>query len=100
MGNVLFGLAWVINQALTVYTWILIIAVLLSWVQPDPYNPIVRFLRAVTEPVLYWVRRKLPFLVVGGMDLTPIVVIFAIQFLKFAVVNNLFGLAFSMGAMG
>ena len=63
--------------------------------RPDPYNPIVRFLHAVTEPVYYRLRRWMPFLILGGFDLSPIVVILIIQFLKMFVVQSLFG--FGMG---
>jgi YggT family protein len=54
-------------------------------VRPDPYNPIVRFLRSATEPVFYRVRKWLPFVFVGGVDLSPIVVLFAIFFLEHVV---------------
>ena len=70
MGNVLLrqitlAIAVVLSSLLWLYWWIVIIAVLLTWVNPDPYNPIVRFLRSVTEPVFYRVRRAMPFVVVG-----------------------------------
>lgn len=64
---------------LTVYMWAAIIAALLSWVNPDPYNPIVRFLRSITDPVYDRIRRWMPFVILGGMDLSPLVVIFGIQ---------------------
>lgn len=63
---------------LGIYKWIVIAAVLITWVNPDPYNPIVRFLRQVTEPLFCRVRRNLPFVAQGGFDFSPIVVIFAI----------------------
>ena len=66
---------------LTLYMWIIIAGAVLSWVHPDPYNPIVRFIHNVTEPVLYRIRRSLP-VSFSGIDFSPLVVIFAIMFLK------------------
>ena len=71
MGNVIlaqvtFAIANVLGYLLTLYWWIVLIAVVLAFVNPDPYNTIVRFLRSVTEPVFYQVRRRLPFLVPQG----------------------------------
>jgi len=67
---------------LTVYMWAAIIAALLTWVNPDPYNPIVRFLRNITDPVYERIRRWMPFVIMGGMDLSPLVVIFGIQIIN------------------
>ena len=78
------------------YLWVVIISALLSWVNPAPYNPIVRALRSLTEPVFYRIRRLLPFVVIGGLDLSPIAVIFGIQFLQWFVVASLYGLAMRM----
>ncbi len=90
-GNFLNAFAQILSMALTLYMWLIIIRALLSWVNPDPYNPIVRFLYQATEPVLFRARRLLPAL--GGMDISPIVVIFAIYFLKFFVVTTLLQVA-------
>ncbi|MGD9182532.1 MAG: YggT family protein, partial [Desulfobacterales bacterium] len=68
--NLLIALATVIDIALVSFMFITIARAVLSWVSPDPYNPIVRFIHNVTEPVLYRIRRKLP-LMYGGMDLSP-----------------------------
>jgi len=76
--------------------WLIIIRALLSWVNPDPYNPIVRFLIKVTEPVLYFVRRKLP-VYLGGMDFSPVVVLLAIYFLRIFLVKSLMEMALRMG---
>lgn len=94
--NLLEGIAVVLSTVLTIYMWVVIISALLTWVNPDPYNPIVRTLRNLTEPVYYRVRRTLPFVFVGGMDLSPLVVILAIQFLKIFLVKSLFQLAANM----
>ncbi len=96
VGSIVQAAAFVIDSVLSIYFWIVIISALLSWVNPDPYNPIVRFLRGVTEPVFYKVRSWIPFAVVGGFDLSPIVVILAIQVAKIVVVQNLGRLAYSL----
>ena len=79
--HLLEALAEILNLGLTIYMWLIIARALLSWVNPDPYNPIVRFLYNVTEPVLGWVRRRVP-MVFGGLDLSPILVLLAIVFLQ------------------
>jgi len=66
---------------LSLYKWVIIISALLSWVQPDPYNPIVQMLYRLTEPAYAMVRRVIPT-VFGGMDMAPLILIFAIQFLE------------------
>lgn len=71
---------------------------------PDPYNPIVRTLKALTEPVLWRVRRYLPFTYVNGLDLSPVVILLALQFLDYIIVRNLNYLSMlllsSSGGMG
>jgi YggT family protein len=72
-----------IDTLLTFYFWVVIIRVLLSWVNPDPYNPIVRFLYAITDPPLYAIRRLMPgFLWSTGLDFSPLVLILLIQIAK------------------
>ncbi len=66
---------------LSLYKWVIIISALLSWVQPDPYNPIVQMLSRLTEPAYMFLRRFVPT-VFGGMDLAPVILIFLIQFLE------------------
>ena len=92
-GNLLSAVATVINWGLEIYMWIIIARAVVSWVNPDPYNPIVRFLFSATEPVLYPIRRRLPM---AGIDFSPLVVIAAIIFLKRFVVQTLFDLAHRM----
>jgi YggT family protein len=72
--------------------WIVIARAVLSWVNPDPYNPIVRFIHNVTEPVLYRIRSKIP-VNFGGIDFSPIIVILIVIFLQNFVVNSLLRLA-------
>ena len=91
LGYFLQALASVIHIALTFYIFVVIARAVLSWVSPDPYNPIVRFLYKATEPVLYRVRRILPDM--GGVDLSPLVVILAIYFLKAFIVKSLYMMA-------
>jgi YggT family protein len=90
--NLIQALAYILNLGLTIYMWVIIARAIISWVNPDPYNPIVRFLYNVTEPVLAWVRRRLP-LIFGGLDLTPLVVLLVIVFLQRFLVATLFDLS-------
>ncbi|MCG8635855.1 MAG: YggT family protein [Desulfobacterales bacterium] len=92
VANFLQAVAVVLDYALTLYMWIIIAGAVLSWVSPDPYNPIVRFIHQATEPVLYQIRKRLP-VSFGGLDISPIIVILAIIFLQTFVVNSLHGLA-------
>jgi YggT family protein len=77
------------------YFWIIIARALLSWVNPDPFNPIVRFLHRVTEPVLRPIRHRLPMMGMG-LDLSPMIVILAIYFLQAFLVESLRDLALSL----
>ncbi len=88
--NFLFGIASVLDIALTVYMWVIIIRAVISWVSPNPYNPLVQFLVGVTEPVLYRIRRFLPHI---GIDISPLVAILAIIFLQKFLVTTLFQMA-------
>jgi YggT family protein len=88
LGYFLLGLAKVIDYVLFFYMIVIIARAVLSWVNPDPYNPIVRFLYNVTEPVLYRIRAKVPVFF-GGIDFSPIIVILIIYFLQIFAVNTL-----------
>ena len=89
LGNLLNATAIVLGKILEVYSWIVIIKVLLSWVNPDPYNTIVQILNRLTEPVLYRVRQLLPMTGMG-IDFSPIIVLFAIHILQITLVKSLF----------
>jgi len=89
LSTILSGAAQLIHTVIFLYTWVIIISAVLSWVRPDPYNPIVRTLRALTEPVFWRVRRKLPFTYINGVDLSPVVVILALQFLDYVLTRSL-----------
>jgi YggT family protein len=95
-GNFVLALARLLEIAITAYIWIIIARALLSWVNPDPYNPIVRFLHRVTEPVLRPIRYRLPTLSMG-LDLSPLVVILVLYFLDAFLVSSLRDLALSLG---
>lgn len=88
IGYFLLAVAKVLNFALMLFMWLVIARAVLSWVSPDPFNPIVRFINNVTEPVLYPIRSKLP-LNLGGLDLSPIVVFMVIIFLQTFLVSTL-----------
>jgi YggT family protein len=92
LGNLLQATAQILNIVLQLYMWIIIVRALLSWVNPDPYNPIVQFLNSITEPVLYRVRQLIPMSGMG-IDFSPIIVILAIVFLQSFVVQSLGTLA-------
>ncbi len=91
--NLLEAVAVILDRVLQLYSFVVLVAVLVSWVSPDPFNPIIRFLRSVTEPVFEWVRRYLPFAVIGMLDLSPMLVFFFIWFARMFLVNSLIDLA-------
>ena len=79
------------DQILSLYIWVVIIAAVISWVRPDPYNPIVQVLSRLTEPVYAWMRRFIPT-VFSGIDFAPIILILALQFIKLFFIKLLYGL--------
>jgi YggT family protein len=95
-GYILTGLGYTLHIILNAYMWIVIIGALLSWVNPDPNNPVVRFLRSTTAPLFYFIRRRLPFLSAGGIDFSPIIIITAIYFLDYALAGYLIALGTRM----
>jgi YggT family protein len=92
LSNFIIGLAKVIDLALTLYMWIIVFRALISWVNPDPYNQIVIFLYRATEPVLGPIRRRLPMRNIG-IDISPIIVILVIIFLKYFLVETMIQMA-------
>jgi len=92
--NLFSAAGHILNTILTIYMWIIIISALLSWVNPDPYNPIVRFMHSVTEPVLRPIRRRLGISM--GIDFSPMIVILIIMFLKYFIVASLFDMGARM----
>lgn len=94
VSNFIRALAYVIDVVLRLYFWIVIIRVIVSWVNADPYNPIVRFLYRVTEPVFRPIRKIIP--PIGGIDLSPAVVILVIYFLQIWLVPSLIQFSYSL----
>ena len=94
VSNLLMTIARLLEVVLEVYFWIIIVRALLSWVNPDRYNPIVQFLYRVTEPVLRPIRRRLPM--ETGLDFSPLIVILAIKVLQWFLVDSLRDLAVSL----
>ncbi len=96
VNNFLMAVAQLLDFLLTVYMWIIIGRVIISWVNADPYNPIVRFLYEATEPLLSRIRRMLP-LSFGGIDFSPMILILAIMFVQSFLIQTLKQLAVGMG---
>jgi len=95
VANLVEVIARILDIGLTLYMWIVIIRALLSWVNPDPYNPIVRFLYRATEPVLRPIRRLIPMGNIG-IDISPVIVILVIIFLQKFVVQSMIEFAFRL----
>lgn len=89
LANTLSAIALVLGSLLNIYFWIVVIAAVLTWVRPDPYNPIVRTLQLLTEPVFYRVRKWLPFTYTSGLDFSPVVVLLAIELINRIVIASL-----------
>jgi YggT family protein len=87
IGYFFLAMSNVLVVVLNLFMIIIIARAVLSWVSPDPYNPIVRFIHSVTEPVLYPIRQKIP-VSFGGIDFSPIIVLLAIIFLKTFLVQS------------
>jgi len=92
----LIALARILDIVFTAYMWIIIARAILSWVNPDPYNPIVRLLYSITEPVLYAIRRRVPAFF-GGIDFSPMIVILVLVFLQSFLVPSLRRMAIALG---
>lgn len=88
--NILEAVIYVVDMLLSVYSFIVVAVCLLSFVNPDPYNPIVRLLRSLTEPVLWRIRKLMPFVYRGGLDFSPVVLLILIQLIKMVVIKSLY----------
>lgn len=86
------AIASILHTVINIYIWVIIAAAIISWVRPDPYNPIVQLLYRLTEPVYAWIRRLVPT-VFGGIDLAPLVVLLALQFFDLFFVKLLYEFA-------
>ena len=88
LGGFASGLIKLISALLDIYMWIIIIRVLVSWINPDPYNPLIQFLRGVTDPAIDALRRVLPpFFWSSGLDFTPLVLIILLNVAKLLLMN-------------
>jgi YggT family protein len=96
LGDIILALAMILKYALTLYMWIIIISALISWVNPDPYNPIVRFLHTATDPVLRPIRNLIGYRL-GPIDISPIVAILAIMFIQMSLIRILQKFAYALG---
>jgi len=95
--NIFVAAAKLIDLILTFLYWLIIVRALISWVNPDPYNAIVQFLYKVTEPVLGPIRRMLPLGFRFGIDISPVIAIFGIYFLKIFLVRTLIDISLRLG---
>jgi len=95
IANLIDAVATLMDMVLWLAMWLIIIRALISWVSPDPYNPIVRFIDQATDPILRPIQRALPPM--GGIDLSPLIAIFAIMFLQSFIVKTLHDVAMRMG---
>jgi YggT family protein len=96
LSNFLAALAHILGLVLTILYWLMLVRALVSWVNPDPYNPIVQFLYKTTEPVLEPIRRVLPLGTRFGVDISPIIAFIAILFFRIFLVQTLLDLAIRM----
>jgi YggT family protein len=94
--NLLIAVARVLNVALTLYMWLIIARVVLSWINVGSQNAVVQFIYRTTEPALRWIRYRIP-VNFGGLDLSPFLVILAIYFIKLFFIESLLELAYRMG---
>jgi len=94
--NLFAALATLLNVILTVLYWLILVRALISWVNPDPYNPIVQFLYKTTEPILYPIRRALPLKIGIGIDISPIIAFLVIIFLRSFLVKTLLDISFRL----
>jgi YggT family protein len=95
VGNLIGAIASILDTVLYLYMLVVIARALISWVNPDPYNPIVQFLYRITEPAFSWVRRTIPS-VVAGIDFSPFIIILIIYFLQSFLIGSLRGIAYRL----
>lgn len=89
LSNFLIALARILGAVFTILYWLILIRALISWVNPDPYNPLVQFLYKTTEPLLEPIRKFLPLTLKFGIDISPIIAFLIIMFLKSFLINTL-----------
>jgi len=91
LSTLIEAIAQILHMVINIYIWVVIISALITWVKPDPYNPIVQVLRRLTEPVYEFIRKYIPTMI-GGIDLAPIIIILGLQFLDLFAVKLLFNI--------
>ena len=91
MNALIFSIAQLLHTVINVYIWIIIISAVMSFIRPDPYNQLVQAIYLLTDPVFDFFRKKMPFLVISGIDLTPLVIILALQFIDTLMMRALLG---------
>ena len=96
LSNLLAAIAALLNVILTIFYWLILIRALISWVNPDPYNPIVKFLYKATEPILCPIRRMMPMRFGIGIDLSPIIAFLVLIFLRSFLVKTLLDISFRL----
>lgn len=94
LANFIGAVATILNMVITILIWLIMISVVISWVSPDPYNPIVQFLYRTTEPILRPIRRLIPFR--SRIDFSPMIAILVLIFLRFFVIKSLVELSFRL----
>jgi len=93
LANFLSAFSHILDVILNILSWLIFIRALISWVNPDPFNPIVQFLERTTEPLLYPIRKLLPWRLRLGIDISPLIAFFAIMFLRQFLVRTLLDIA-------
>jgi YggT family protein len=90
MSAIVVAFVQLFHTVINIYMWIIIISALFSFVRPDPYNPLVQVITRLTEPVFRWVKRKMPFVVVSHIDLSPLVVLLGLQFIDTLIFRSIY----------
>ncbi len=90
MSALIIAIVQLLHTIINIYIWIIIISALFSFIRPDPYNPLVKAIYQLTEPVFIWIRRKLPFVVISNIDLSPLVVLLALQFIDTLLIRSIY----------
>lgn len=97
LANVILAIAQVANALLSIYFWVIVASVVISWINLSPYHPLVVAVRKATEPALYRIRKYLPFTLMGNIDFSPMVLMIIVQLINTIVVNSLFQFAARLG---
>lgn len=92
MSALIFAIVQLLHSVINLYIWVVVIAAVLSFVQLDSRNSIVEILNRLTLPVFQFVRQKMPFVVISGIDLSPIVIIFGLQFIDTLFMRSVMGM--------